>query len=359
VPAAKRSRADRKAGPSLARKEAAGRSEQGSVGGRVPRPLSTAPEDRQLVAQHDDLKLPLTTTTGEHADDAAQKPIQHTRQHDAQSEHARPRPPTRRPGRNRISLPHTFQAPTANAQLERWVGTIRRECLDRLLILCRRQLAHVLRVYVCHYNHHRPHRALCLRPPEPIGSASARGDPTDVATAIRRRDLLGGSSTSTKPRRENEHVHPTGSRDPPTVRRGGIAMSADSLHFAGVVLLTVPAIAFGGARLLTMIFRREPGYLDNPVRQNLWRAGHAHAGVLVILTLVGLLLVDQADLSSGLQWLVRYALVAGPILMPLGFFLSVASPRAEKPNRLIYLVPLGGLALSVGAVTLGVGILSA
>ena len=136
-------------------------------------------------------------------------------------------------------------------------------------------------------------------------------------------------------------------------------MSTDSLHFAGAVLITVPAIAFGGVRLLRMIFRREPGYLDNPVRQNLWRAGHAHAGVLVILTLVGLLLVDHADLSNGLQWLVRYALVAGPILMPLGFFLSVASPRAESPNRLIYLVPLGGLSLSVGAVTLGLGLLSA
>jgi hypothetical protein len=136
-------------------------------------------------------------------------------------------------------------------------------------------------------------------------------------------------------------------------------MSADSLHFAGVVLITVPAIAFGGARLLRAIFRRESGYLDNPVRQNLWRAGHAHAGVLVILTLVGLLLVDQADLSSGLQWLVRYAIVAGPILMPLGFFLSVASPRAERPSRLIYLVPLGGISLSVGAVILGFGLLSA
>jgi hypothetical protein len=64
-------------------------------------------------------------------------------------------------------------------------------------------------------------------------------------------------------------------------------MTADSLHFAGVVLITVPAIAFGGARLLSAIFQREPGYLDNPVCQNLWRAGHAHAGVLVILTLVG------------------------------------------------------------------------
>jgi hypothetical protein len=136
-------------------------------------------------------------------------------------------------------------------------------------------------------------------------------------------------------------------------------MSQDSIHFAGVVLITVPAIAFGGARLLRMIWAREPGYLDNPVRQNLWRAGHAHAGVLVLLTLVGLLLLDHADLSSGLQWVVRYALVAGPILMPLGFFLSVASPRAEQPNGLIYLVPLGGFSLSVGAVILGIGLLSA
>jgi hypothetical protein len=136
-------------------------------------------------------------------------------------------------------------------------------------------------------------------------------------------------------------------------------MSTDSLHFAGAVLITVPAIAFGGARLLAMIFRREPGYLDNPVRQNLWRAGHAHAGVLVILTLVGLLLVDQADLSSDLRWLVRYALVTGPILMPLGFFVSIASPRAQSPNQLIYLVPLGGVSLSVGAVILGLGLLGA
>ena len=57
--------------------------------------------------------------------------------------------------------------------------------------------------------------------------------------------------------------------------------------------------------------------------------------------------------------LVRYALVAGPILMPLGFFLSVASAQAQQPNRLIYLVPLGGLSVSIGAVTLGIGLIGA
>ena len=57
-----------------------------------------------------------------------------------------------------------IQAPNANAHAERWVGSVRRECLDRLLIFGRRQLEHVLRVYIRHFNHQRPHRALDLRP---------------------------------------------------------------------------------------------------------------------------------------------------------------------------------------------------
>ena len=136
-------------------------------------------------------------------------------------------------------------------------------------------------------------------------------------------------------------------------------MSQESARFAGVLLVTVPTIAFGGVRLLRAIWSREPGYLDNPLRQNFWRAGHAHAGVLVILALIGLLLLDSAELSNGTEWLVRYTLAAAPILMPLGFFLSVASPRAESPNRLVWLVPLGGVSLSVGALVLGIGLLTA
>jgi hypothetical protein len=58
-----------------------------------------------------------------------------------------------------------FRAPKANAFAERWVGTVRRDCLDWFLITSRGQLERVLRVYVNHYNTHRPHRALGLRPP--------------------------------------------------------------------------------------------------------------------------------------------------------------------------------------------------
>jgi transposase InsO family protein len=84
------------------------------------------------------------------------------------------------------------QAPNANAHAERWVGSVRRECLDRLLIFGRHQLEHVLRVYIRHFNEQRPHRALDLRPPD-RGSGT---DPPPRATVyplqVRRRDLLGG-----------------------------------------------------------------------------------------------------------------------------------------------------------------------
>jgi transposase InsO family protein len=85
------------------------------------------------------------------------------------------------------------RAPNANAHVERWVGSVRRECLDRLLILGRCELAHVLRIYVRHYNNERPHRALDLHPPHPTAAAAAaRGDPPAKLTTVHRRDLLGG-----------------------------------------------------------------------------------------------------------------------------------------------------------------------
>jgi uncharacterized membrane protein len=133
-------------------------------------------------------------------------------------------------------------------------------------------------------------------------------------------------------------------------------MSNASKQLAGILLLLIPTIEFGGWSLLRMIDRRIPGDLDNPVRQNLFRAGHAHAGVLVMLALVGILYVDQTELSSGLRTLVRSSLALAPVLMSAGFFFSVLSPGAERPNHLITLVYLGALLLAFGAVTLGLSL---
>jgi transposase InsO family protein len=79
------------------------------------------------------------------------------------------------------------QAPRANAFAERWVGTVRRECTDRIVIIGERHLATVLTEYTRHYNEHRPHRSLDQRPPNPPSEV------VDLTTArIRRRRILGG-----------------------------------------------------------------------------------------------------------------------------------------------------------------------
>ena len=79
------------------------------------------------------------------------------------------------------------QAPRANAHAERWVGTVRRECTDRMLILGQRHLTTVLAEYTRHYNGHRPHRALDQQPPNPLRPETGRG-----AVKIQRCPILGG-----------------------------------------------------------------------------------------------------------------------------------------------------------------------
>jgi hypothetical protein len=83
------------------------------------------------------------------------------------------------------------RAPKANAIAERFVGTARRECLDWLLILNRRHLEHVFRVFVDHYNTHRPHRSLRLTPPATIGRV-VQIVSFSPSAELKRRDRLGG-----------------------------------------------------------------------------------------------------------------------------------------------------------------------
>src|SRR5512132_3842429 len=98
--------------------------------------------------------------------------------------------------RRRVSVGGTealvtpVQAPNANAYAERWIRTVRAECLDWLLISGRGHLEQVLRVYVAHYNHHRPHRALGLEPPDPLANLRVVRD--GQPRRGHRRDLLSG-----------------------------------------------------------------------------------------------------------------------------------------------------------------------
>jgi hypothetical protein len=136
-------------------------------------------------------------------------------------------------------------------------------------------------------------------------------------------------------------------------------MSSALLRVAAILFLLVFTVEFGGLSLLRMIQVRDPGYMENPVRRKLFRAGHAHAGAWVIFALLGLLYVDRADLGDGLKAAVRTSFAAAPILVPLGFFTSALPRDAQHPGRAIVLVYLGGLALAFATFTLGVGLLRA
>ncbi len=134
-------------------------------------------------------------------------------------------------------------------------------------------------------------------------------------------------------------------------------MSDQSRRIAGILLVVFPTVIFGGVSLLGMLLDAQSGYIENPLRQDLWRAGHAHAGVLLILSLVVLRYVDQAALSERLKGFVRHAIPAAAVLLPIAFFLSMLSPTAREPNALIYLAFIGAVVLAAGLVTLGIGLL--
>jgi hypothetical protein len=133
-------------------------------------------------------------------------------------------------------------------------------------------------------------------------------------------------------------------------------MSPQSRLVAGIVLIIVPTDEISGASILSLLIA-DPSYGQNDLRQDLWRAGHAHAGVWLVLSLVALRYVDEASLSEGMRWVVRLAFPAATILMPLAFFLSVLSPKATEPNALINLAFLAGVVLAVGLLVLGVGLI--
>ena len=133
-------------------------------------------------------------------------------------------------------------------------------------------------------------------------------------------------------------------------------MSPQSRLVAGILLIVLPTVEFGGASILSLLIG-DPQYTQNELRQDLWRAGHAHAGVWLVLSLVALRYVDEAALSERMRWVVRLAFPVAALLMPLAFFLSVLPPDATQPNALISLAYVGGVVLAAGLLILGVGLI--
>jgi hypothetical protein len=112
----------------------------------------------------------------------------------------------------------------------------------------------------------------------------------------------------------------------------------------------------GGALMFRVITGRQGA---TELQQSFFRAGHAHAGVFLVLALVAQVLVDATTLSGGAEWVARSFVPIAALLLPGGFFLSVTRAGATAPNRLVLLVPAGAVVLAIGLVTLGIGLLAA
>jgi hypothetical protein len=133
-------------------------------------------------------------------------------------------------------------------------------------------------------------------------------------------------------------------------------ISPESRRTAGTLLVILPTVIYGGTAILSLLID-DPRYQQNALRQDLWRAGHAHAGVLLVLSLVALRYVDEANLSGLLKQIVRTAIPSSAIFLPAAFFLSILSPEATQPNALIYLAYIGAVVLAIGLLILGIGLL--
>lgn len=123
---------------------------------------------------------------------------------------------------------------------------------------------------------------------------------------------------------------------------------------AGIVMLAAITVAFGGHFLTTVARGHVPA---TDLQVSFYRAGHAHAGVLIILGLICVLFAETTSLTGGWQWLARSGVLVAAILMPAGFFLSVLGKGRTEPNRLIVLLWVGAAFLVAGLGTLGVGLL--
>src|SRR5437016_11982818 len=136
-------------------------------------------------------------------------------------------------------------------------------------------------------------------------------------------------------------------------------MTREARMVSGIVLITVPTIQYGGYFLLTSLMNKSSGYMENPLRQNFFRAGHAHAGVIVILSLVSQLLADGAVLPDPLLWAVRIGVPLSAILISSGFFFSMLPPTASQASGAVTMIYAGAVILAFAVVTLGICLLTA
>lgn len=134
-------------------------------------------------------------------------------------------------------------------------------------------------------------------------------------------------------------------------------MTPSARLMCGLILITIPTIQFGGYFLLKILSGKMNTLPLTPFQQSMFRAGHAHAGVLVILALMCQMLADAAALNNVLTWVVRISIPFSVILISGGFFAAAVGKARTQPNKWIGILYAGVFLLGAGVIVLGIGLL--
>ena len=131
-------------------------------------------------------------------------------------------------------------------------------------------------------------------------------------------------------------------------------MSDATRWLVAFAFISLPTIAFGGHFLLSILKRQAGTENITAIQRDYFRAGHAHAGVLVLLAIVGLLVLDYSQFPEWAVWVLRIGLLVSPLLISGGFFGGAPRTADGPPGPLVKLIPIG--AVIFGLSTLGVGL---
>ncbi len=134
-------------------------------------------------------------------------------------------------------------------------------------------------------------------------------------------------------------------------------MTPITMRICGIILLTVPTIQYGGYFLLKVLSQKTGTGLTD-FQKSMFRAGHAHAGVLIILSLIAEILTDNSGLTGFWMFIVRDGFPGAAILVSGGFFAAAAGKGRTTPNTYIFILYLGILLLAVATIILGIALVS-
>ena len=134
-------------------------------------------------------------------------------------------------------------------------------------------------------------------------------------------------------------------------------MSDPTRWMLAFAFISLPTIAFGGYFLLSILKKQAGTENISSIQREYFRAGHAHAGVLVILAMIGQIVLDYSLFNDTLVWAMRIGLVVAPLLISGGFFGGAPRTPDAQPGGLVRLIPIGAVVISLSTIGVGLSLL--